>query len=99
MFVVCGEARFDVFAAGDTPTGLALDARIGGSRFNVAVGLSRLGQRASFLGGVSRGFLGERLMRALAEEGVGTGCVQSLDAPTTLSLVGLDANEIGRAHV
>jgi fructokinase len=94
MFVVCGEALFDVFAAGDTPTGLALDARIGGSPFNVAVGLSRLGQQASFLGGVSRGFLGERLMRALVEEGVGTGCVQSLDAPTTLSLVGVDANGV-----
>ena len=41
MFVVCGEALFDVFAAGDTPTGMALDARIGGSPFNVAVGLRR----------------------------------------------------------
>ena len=28
MFVVCGEALMDVFAAGDTPTGMALDARI-----------------------------------------------------------------------
>jgi len=94
MFVVCGEALMDVFAAGDTPTGMALDARIGGSPFNVAVGLARMGQRVGFLGGVSLGFLGERLLQALALEGVDTRCVQRLDAPTTLSLVGLDARGV-----
>ena len=70
MFVVCGEALFDVFAGGDTPTGMALDARVGGSPFNVAVGLARLAQPVAFLAQISRGFLGERLMRALAAEGV-----------------------------
>ncbi|MGM9489028.1 carbohydrate kinase family protein [Ideonella sp. YS5] len=94
MFVVCGEALFDVFSAGETPTGLALDARIGGSPFNVALGLARLGQPVSFLGGVSRGFLGERLMKALASEGIATGTVQRLEAPTTLSLVGVDAQGV-----
>lgn len=94
MFVVCGEALFDVFAAGATPTGLALDARIGGSPFNVALGLARMGQPVSFFGGVSRGFLGERLMQALADEGIGAGLVQRLDAPTTLSLVGLGADGV-----
>jgi fructokinase len=91
MFVVCGEALFDVFAGAPTPTGLALDARVGGSPFNLAVGLSRLGQPVSLLTTVSRGFLGERLMQALHSEGVGTGTVQRSDAPTTLSLVGTDA--------
>jgi fructokinase len=85
---------FDVFASGDTPTGMTLDARIGGSPFNVAVGLQRLGQRAAFMGGVSRGFLGERLMRALHDEGVSQQCVQMLGALTTLSLVGLDAQGV-----
>ena len=94
MFVVCGEALFDVFSAGDTPTGMALDARIGGSPFNVALGLARLQQPVAFFGGVSRGFLGARLMKALHDEGIGTGCVQLLDAPTTLSLVGLDAQGV-----
>jgi hypothetical protein len=36
MFIVCGEALFDVFATGSTPTGLGFDGRIGGSPFNVA---------------------------------------------------------------
>lgn len=94
MFLVCGEALFDVFATGETPTGLAMDARIGGSPFNVAVGLARLGQPVAFLSQVSRGFLGERLMRALAAEGVDTSTVQRSDAPTTLSLIGVDARGV-----
>lgn len=94
MFLVCGEALFDVFATGETPTGLSMDARIGGSPFNVAVGLARLGQPVAFLSQVSRGFLGERLMRALSLEGVDTSTVQRSDAPTTLSLVGVDARGV-----
>lgn len=94
MFVVCGEALFDVFATGDTPTGMAMDARVGGSPFNVAVGLARLAQPVCLLSQVSRGFLGERLMRALAAEGVQTATVQRSDAPTTLSLIGLDAKGV-----
>jgi fructokinase len=94
MFVVCGEALMDVFAAGDTPAGMAMDARIGGSPFNVAVGLARLAQPVSFFGALSSGFLGQRLLRALRDEGVGTACTPVLDAPTTLSLVGLDARGV-----
>ena len=28
MFIVCGEALFDVFATGNTPTGIGFDGRI-----------------------------------------------------------------------
>lgn len=94
MFVVSGEALMDVFAAGDTVTGLMLDARVGGSPFNVAVGLARLQQPVAFFGGMSRGFLGERLLRALSEEGVDLRAVQLHEAPTTLGLVGLNAQGV-----
>ena len=94
MFMVCGEALMDVFATGDTPTGVALDARVGGSPYNVALGLARLAQPVSFFGAVSRGFLGERLMRFLANEGVNLSTVQRNDAATTLGLVGLDAQGV-----
>jgi len=94
MFMVCGEALMDVFAVGDTPSGVALDARIGGSPFNAAVGLARLAQPVAFFAAISSGFLGERLMRALAAEGVDTAAVQRPDAPTTLGLVGLDARGV-----
>ncbi len=94
MVVVCGEALMDVFAAGATATGLALDARIGGSPLNVAIGLRRLGQPAAFFGGVSSGFLGDRLMQALHDEKVDTACTVRVDAPATISLVGLDAQGV-----
>ena len=90
MFVVCGEALMDVFGGADNAHGLMLDARIGGSPLNVAIGLARLAQPVAFFGAVSTGFLGERLMRALRDEGVATEAVARLDAPTTLGLVGLD---------
>lgn len=89
MFVVCGEALFDVFAIGDTSTGISLDAKMGGSPFNLATGLARMAQPVGLLTQISNGFLGERLMRALALEGIHTGMVQRSDKPTTLSLVGL----------
>ena len=94
MILVCGEALMDVFAAGDTPTGLTLDARVGGSPFNVAVGLARLAQRSAFLAAVSTGFLGDRLMAALAAEGVDTATVVRTPARTTISLIGLDAKGV-----
>ncbi len=94
MIVVSGEALMDVFAVAETATGVQLDARTGGSPYNVALGLARLAQRVAFFGGVSTGFLGARLLRALQAEGVSTVCTQLLDAPTTLSLVGLDAQGV-----
>lgn len=94
MIVVSGEALMDVFDLGATATGNTLDARIGGSPLNVAIGLARLQQPVGFFGAVSRGFLGERLVRAMAEERVDTRAVRRVDAPTTLGLVGLTAEGV-----
>ena len=94
MILVCGEALLDVFDAGETRTGLTLDANVGGSPFNVAVGLARLAQPVGFFSAISTGFAGERLMRALRAEGVDTAPVARLDAPTTLSLIGVDARGV-----
>jgi fructokinase len=92
MILVCGEALMDVFAGQETVSGLVLDARVGGSPFNVAVGLARMGQPVAFFGGLSQGFLGDRLRKALAAEGVNLGFCPTVDAPTTLGLVGLMAD-------
>ncbi len=94
MFIVCGEALFDVFATGNTSTGIGFDGRIGGSPFNVAMGLARLGQPVGFFGGIGTGFAGERLMQALADEGIDAAAVPRVDAPTTLSLIGLNAQGV-----
>jgi fructokinase len=92
--VVCGEALMDVFAMGETASGLTLDARVGGSPLNVAAGLARLGQPVAFFGALSQGPLGERLLQALQGEGVDTALALRVDAPTTLSLVGTDAQGV-----
>jgi fructokinase len=94
MIVVSGEALMDVFAGQIDDDGLDLHAYVGGSPFNVAVGLARLGQPSALFAGISTGFLGERLMVSLSREGVDCRCIARLDAPTTLSLVGADAKGI-----
>lgn len=89
MFLICGEALYDVFPSAETPNGFTLDARIGGSPFNVAVGLARLGRAAALFGGISSDPLGRRLEQTLKSEGVTTDYVVSKQNPTTLALVGL----------
>ena len=94
MLMICGEALLDVFQGDVTRTGMLLDANVGGSPFNLAVGLARLGQPAALFTAISTGFAGERLMRALVDEGVDTQAVARTQAPTTLSLIGLDAQGV-----
>lgn len=96
MIVVAGEALMDVFDAGATPTGQTLDARIGGSPYNVALGLARLAQPVAFCGAVAQGFLGERLMQSMRDEGIDTRPVQRVDAPVSMCLIGLDAQGVPR---
>jgi fructokinase len=96
MFVVCGEALMDVYTGEATPTGLALDARIGGSPLNVAQGLARLGRPVAFLAGLSTDAFGERLLASLAAEGVDTSLIVRSDAPSTLSVVSVDARGVPR---
>ncbi|MBW5466094.1 carbohydrate kinase, partial [Pseudomonas aeruginosa] len=61
-----------------------------GSPFNVAVGLRRLGVEAALFGVMSSDYLGKRLRRVHEEAGVDCGFLVHSDAPTTLSMVGLD---------
>jgi len=86
MFVVCGEAIWDLFGV-EGEDGLTFDARIGGSPFNVAVGLARLGQPSALFTGLSTDRLGQRLHDALKAEGVATGLLVRSARPTTLSIV------------
>lgn len=95
MFLVCGEALFDFFLETEAGPGAAsYAARAGGSPFNVAIGLSRLGIESGLLTGLSNDLLGQRLSRVLGDEGVSTRYAIPTDRPTTLSLVGLDAEGV-----
>jgi len=89
MLLVCGEALFDVFI-GDAQSGaVSLDARAGGSPYNVAIGLARLGRRVGFLGTVSTDILGQKLVDYLTAEGVSGDYLVRKDNLTTLGMVGL----------
>jgi fructokinase len=58
----------------------------------VAAGVARLGLGALFFGAVSGDFLGARIEESILAEGLDTRALVRCDAPTTLSLVGVDAN-------
>ncbi|MBJ3774964.1 carbohydrate kinase family protein [Acuticoccus mangrovi] len=94
--LICGEALYDVFFAGESVDGFTLDARIGGSAFNVAVGLSRLGRSVGLLTGISRDALGDKLVRSLAAERVEITYLKRTPAPTTLALVSVEADGSAR---
>ena len=92
MYLVCGEALFDVFIDSESNNSgsLRLEAHPGGSPFNVAIGIARLGGRAALLTGISRGALGEHLVRTLKKESVSTEYLVRSGKRTTLSIVGVD---------
>lgn len=91
MFLVAGEALFDFFLGEEAgPAELAFAARAGGSPFNVAVGLARLGRPVGLVTALSRDLLGTRLLATLETEGVNTSYLARTDRLTTVSLVGVD---------
>lgn len=93
MFVVCGEALIDIFVENDaqsTPGQFPLQACVGGSPFNVAIGLSRLGQESSLLTGLSNDMFGKRLSSVLSKEGVSQELIAEKNLPTTVAFVEKD---------
>ena len=85
-FLVCGEALIDLVPidSGPEPT---MRSVCGGSPYNVAIGLGRLGADTRFLGRLSRDANGRRLAGRLAENGVGLDLVTYGAAPSTLAYV------------
>lgn len=90
MFLVCGEALFDLFSDNSDADPIPFEAHIGGSPFNVAVGLARLGCDVAFFGGISTDRFGRRLVDRLIEEGVDISMVPRIPALTTLAVVQRD---------
>lgn len=87
--LVCGEALIDLVpvsarSPGDGPMYRAV---CGGSPYNVAIGLGRLGLPTWFLGRLSRDGNGRLLSQRLSQSGVSLDCVVSGAAPTTLACV------------
>lgn len=94
MIIVCGEALFDVFNEGDSATGYTLSARVGGSPFNLAIGLARLGAKAGFFGGLSTDMFGRKLVATLLSEGVDLDAAPRPGASSALVTVDVDAHGV-----
>lgn len=89
MIVVCGEALIDLVPvpAGDEQAYLP---RAGGSSYNVAIGLARLGAATGYLGRVSTDHFGRLLRDRLVANGVDCTYASEGDEATTLAVVHLE---------
>ena len=85
MIVSCGEALIDLIAGEDGAGGTVFGPRPGGSPFNVAIGIARLGVPAGFFGGLSEDFFGAMLKDALAASGVDRRFVVTSGRPSSLA--------------
>ena len=91
MILVCGEALIDMFVGAKADGSLSAEPVAGGSPYNVAIGLSRLGSRSGFFSGLSKDSFGTLLAGRLAREGVDLSWSPRLANPTTLVIVSTDA--------
>lgn len=94
MFVVGGESLIDLISE---PTGadgtIRLVAHQGGSPYNCAIALAKLGNDTGFLCPISADGLGTYLLGPLAEAGVTPLLKERVEAYTTLAVVTFDAKK------
>ncbi len=86
---VIGEALIDL-VPGERPG--AFGAFPGGSPYNVAIGLARLGQRTALMARLASNAFGRLLRDKAAAEGIDLSAAPLATQPTTLAVVNLDAN-------
>lgn len=90
--IAFGEALIDMLALPGTGQRRFLE-QPGGAPANVAVGVAKLGGRASFVGQVGEDMFGDLLVRAMSDYGVDTRHLhQTASAMTALAFVSLDAD-------
>jgi fructokinase len=93
MYLVCGEALYDVFvdSISSDALGVEMTAKAGGSPYNVAVALSRLGIEVALATEIGNDVLGRSLDLRLQQEGVDRRFVRRTGKATPLALVDVDA--------
>lgn len=92
MFVVGGESLIDLISEPVGADGvIRLVAHQGGSPYNCAIALSKLGNDTGFLCPISNDGLGTYLLAPLAEAGVKPLLAERVEAYTTLAVVTFDA--------
>ena len=93
MILCAGEALIDMLPRQTEGGEAGFAPYPGGSVFNTAVALARLGVKTEFFTGLSTDLFGERLEAVLRANGVGAGLAHRADAPTTLAFVTLTGGQ------
>jgi fructokinase len=89
MILCCGEALIDMLPRKGTDGADVYQPFIGGSVFNTAVAIARLGIPTGLFAGISTDFFGDSLVEALKQAGVSTKFLRMKDKHTTLAMVKL----------
>ena len=90
MIMCCGEALIDMVRAPVSGAGEGFLPLPGGSPYNTAVAIGRLGVPVQFLGRFSTDFFGELLVKRLTDNGVGDRAIIRSPQNTTLAFVKLE---------
>ncbi len=87
VILCCGEALIDLVPHKDASGADVFLPIPGGSPFNTAVALGRLGVDVGFFGGISTDYFGDILISHLEKNNVDTSHIPRSRAPTSLALV------------
>lgn len=87
MILVCGEALIDLFPGSPEGAQAQALAVAGGSPFNLAIGLGRMGREVGYLGGLSTDPFGVLLASVLEASRVDLALAPRLAAPTPIAVV------------
>ena len=90
MIVCCGEALIDMLPRTSKEGAAVYQPFNGGSIFNTAIALGRLGIITGFFSGISTDFFGDSLIAGLKASNVDLKYAKVWDKPTTLAFVKLD---------
>ncbi len=89
MILCCGEALIDMLPRKAADGADVYQPFIGGSVFNTAIAMGRLGTPTGFFAGISTDFFGDSLLQGLMDAGVSAKFIRRKDLHTTLALVKL----------
>jgi len=89
LIICCGEALIDFLPAKTLDGASAFQPHTGGSIYNVAIAIGRLGRNVGYLGGISEDFFGQMLLDELKFSNVNLGLVAISNRATTLAFVKL----------
>ena len=92
MVLCCGEALIDLLPGRTASGEPCFVPRTGGSPFNVALALARLGVPTAFFCRISEDFFGDKLVSRLEHERVDVSFIRRVAKPTTLAFIDLNAS-------